>query len=204
MPILCAEENDVEEYTAYLANIEYFEMTFKDVESVQESSPYSVRYPCLSIGLATDRFPEKRQQPGWRHGSWGYHGDDGKCFHRTLNQGFGELETFGLESKRHSVGCGLIRCPESPLTMILFFISPSFAHQSVNIQLSYDQQFGVGIRNLKNFLCPTFGVDSHRSFSVNFGMLEPFTHSYTKILSLEHEIKRGATETDFVNVRPFL
>lgn len=51
---------------------------------------------CLSIGLAPRMFPATGSQPGWKLGSIGYHGDDGRFYNGTGNgTHFGP--TFGKE-----------------------------------------------------------------------------------------------------------
>ena len=68
------------------------------------SNNTSRREETISVGLAGPDFPLIGKQPGWDHAgcSFGYHGDDGKKFHRG---GFGQRysEKFGPGDV---IGCG--------------------------------------------------------------------------------------------------
>jgi len=57
----------------------------------------------LTIGLVDDKYPMNQKQPGWERDSYGYHGDDGGCFH---NNGAGKAwaERF---NPGDVIGCGI-------------------------------------------------------------------------------------------------
>lgn len=113
---------------------------------------------------------------GWRNGSWGYHGDDGNCFHKHGNKTFGQLSTFGNDDEEETVGCGLIRRGRD---LVLFFISPKAEHESIKL---------LNRNGAAPELFPVVGVDSHRVFSVNFGWEKPFKHSYVGLFRKKREI----------------
>lgn len=46
----------------------------------------------VAIGLVSDRFPLVGRQPGWRGRSYGYHGDDGRLFHKSGEVGVSRLK----------------------------------------------------------------------------------------------------------------
>ena len=77
-----------------------------EVEARVQRQPhrFAGRPQCVSIGLATRRFPLLGKQPGWDRHSIGYHGDDGALFHGsgTGSSDFGP--SFGAGDV---VGCGL-------------------------------------------------------------------------------------------------
>ncbi|CAG8705945.1 12423_t:CDS:2, partial [Acaulospora morrowiae] len=56
----------------------------------------------IGIGLCT-KTANLNAMPGWEDGSWGYHGDDGKCFHSLgVGRVYGPLFTTG-----DTIGCCL-------------------------------------------------------------------------------------------------
>jgi ankyrin repeat protein len=57
----------------------------------------------VTVGLVDENYPMEQKQPGWDKDSYGYHGDDGGCFH---NNGSGKAwgERFNLGDV---IGCGI-------------------------------------------------------------------------------------------------
>lgn len=57
----------------------------------------------LTIGLVDEKFPINSKQPGWDKDSYGYHGDDGGCFHNNgAGKPWGERFNPG-----DVIGCGI-------------------------------------------------------------------------------------------------
>lgn len=67
-----------------------------------EKSENSAINPEIGVGLSEEHV-SLDQMVGWQHGSWGYHGDNGKIYDQ---QGTGEKLHEGYGS-RHTVGCGI-------------------------------------------------------------------------------------------------
>ena len=74
-----------------------YRLYYFELEVVQEG-----RRSCIGIGFSPPSSRSNRQ-PGWETGAFGYHGDDGKCYHGSgLGEEFGP--TFG---KADIVGAGV-------------------------------------------------------------------------------------------------
>lgn len=57
----------------------------------------------LTVGLVDEKFPINSKQPGWEKDSYGYHGDDGGCFHNNgAGKAWGERFNPG-----DVIGCGV-------------------------------------------------------------------------------------------------
>ncbi|CAG8477157.1 8622_t:CDS:2 [Acaulospora morrowiae] len=101
----------------------------------------------IGIGLCT-KTVNLNVMPGWEDDSWGYHGDDGKCFH-SLGAGrvYGPLFTTG-----DTIGCCL-----NFLYNIVFYTKNGV-------------HLGIAFRWLEGDLYPCVGMKSYGgSIEVNFG-----------------------------------
>ena len=58
-------------------------------------------YSLVAIGICKNR-SKQTGMPGWSHGSWGYHGDDGKKFESGIGSTYGPVYGTG-----DVIGCGI-------------------------------------------------------------------------------------------------
>ncbi|KAL6080540.1 Ran-binding protein 10 [Balamuthia mandrillaris] len=72
--------------------------------SIADTTVWRLLPLCLFRGIALDGYTEINAAPGWRAGSYGYHGDDGKLY---LESGFGRPWGAPLFTSGDTVGCGV-------------------------------------------------------------------------------------------------
>lgn len=171
------------------------------------------RPQCISVGLAGpafDAFGLSRQQCGWNHGTWGFHGDDGLLYHgdgsgfqfspvlfrdppiaacaRERRLKFGEGDT---------VGCGLlpVKQPEHGDCLGVFFtLNGTF----LGVAFILD-----GPHSLTWPLRACVGTDAHWQVTFNFGFT-PFMFDIDELSELSSQspwvlanVTHSITETDY-------
>lgn len=111
----------------------------------------------LTVGLVDDNYPANNKQPGWEKDSYGYHGDDGGCFHNNgAGKPWGERFNPG-----DVIGCGI----NFESSEVFFVKNGKF--------------LGVSYYGIKaDQYWPTVGVENRGAlFRVNFGA-KPFLFNF--------------------------
>ena len=72
----------------------------------------------IAIGWAREGFPKKCRQPGWDAHTFGYHGDDGRCYHHS---GYGR-RFHGPFTSGQTIGTGVITLRGSKRGCIFFTV----------------------------------------------------------------------------------
>ncbi|CAM9715861.1 unnamed protein product [Ascophyllum nodosum] len=163
----------------------YYEITLgKPLEPLVRSNPRrSARDQCVAIGLATERFPLEKKQPGWDPHSWGLHSDDGFLHHR----GFSNRTSPSTFGPGDTVGCGLLYPPafqhyhscalgrKDPKTAAHHAGQLGHILRVVNKGAIFftknGRYLGIGFDDIdvKKPLYPCVGLDSHCTVEFNFG-----------------------------------
>jgi hypothetical protein len=133
---------------------------------------------CIAIGLGTEKFPLTSRQPGWDANSYGYHGDDGRIFHRQGTSAIDYGPSFGIfiilphpSSTIDTNSCGryywmmigagdTVGCGLDYFTNSIFF-----THNG--------RHLGVAFQHVSGAFYPVVGVDATWPLRINLGE-QPF------------------------------
>eukprot|EP01031_Cornospumella_fuschlensis_P039615 gene39615-48228_t len=141
-----------------------------DLTAIPSANP---ALPCVAIGLCTGDFQYTKRMPGWDGGDeggegWGYHGDDGKVFHKS-GKGVSYAPPFGLHDV---VGCGV--CLD---TREIFFTL-----NGVFMGVAFDSEHLPPPPLPLPALYPIVGVDANVRVQFNFGLDKPFLFDFKAFL----------------------
>ena len=143
-------------------SVAYFEVNIAGrVENLSASSKIrgeNKHHRIVAVGLSTQSFRTQENLPGWDDASYGYHGDDGRFFHR--GRAAPQTDSSVTFGPGDTVGCGL----EYHTRRIFFTLNGKFA------RYAFDK---VKKDDIEKGLYPTVGVDSNYPICLNLGQ-RPF------------------------------